>query len=251
MKEAAKWIVLCVHGYGVRSTFWSVFEQQLAPMVQSIISPIIDWLDFATNQAQLTAILESLQTRQPHKLLLVGHSLGGIIAAKIASEHPNLVDGLVVISSPYSLITETENSNGKNNDISPVLRFLFQKGVLPRWIIRRRFFGKAVAKKLRKQFFLQTVREDPIVKNFVMQRPWFHCADFIRALTVPALFLASKADKIVPWMQTQAFAGVCQAKFALLEQAPAIGHDDLAVMPQTAAYIAALIQQSFLIEKPY
>lgn len=60
---------------------------------------LISYKSYQRLSESLVEVYEALPKGQP--LTLVGHSLGGVIATLIAAEHPELVEKLVVMSSPF------------------------------------------------------------------------------------------------------------------------------------------------------
>jgi pimeloyl-ACP methyl ester carboxylesterase len=51
--------------------------------------------------SQLARRLESIADRRQHRVALVGHSRGGMLARVMASRHPYLVAGVITLASPH------------------------------------------------------------------------------------------------------------------------------------------------------
>ena len=84
-----------IHGLNSSPLSFKYLSQQLPEHTAHLIS----YKSHQSLGASLIEVLQQLPIDQ--KLTLVGHSLGGVIAALIASEFPCLVDQLVAISSPF------------------------------------------------------------------------------------------------------------------------------------------------------
>lgn len=108
-------VVVMIHGIASSS----VTFQNLVPLLESDHRCItIDILGFgkspaptdwdytlAEHAAALDATIRSLKLRQP--FILVGHSLGSLIATRYAARHPNGVTRLVLVSPPIYLPPQT------------------------------------------------------------------------------------------------------------------------------------------------
>lgn len=108
-------VVVMIHGIASSS----VTFQNLVPLLESDHRCItIDILGFgqspappdwdytlAEHAAALDATIRSLKLRRP--FILVGHSLGSLIASRYAARHPNGVERLVLVSPPIYLPPQT------------------------------------------------------------------------------------------------------------------------------------------------
>lgn len=84
-----------LHGLNSSSTSFNYILQQLPKHISYLI-------DYKSHQSLSDSIIEVLQQLpKDQKLTLVGHSLGGVIAAIIAADLPDAIECLVVISAPF------------------------------------------------------------------------------------------------------------------------------------------------------
>jgi pimeloyl-ACP methyl ester carboxylesterase len=100
-------LVVFVHGSpGSLSAFIDFMDDEQLLQVAHLIS--VDRPGFGASNfgyaepsirkqaAQLMPILEKYQNRRP--IILIGHSLGGPVIARMAMDHPDLVDGLIFVA---------------------------------------------------------------------------------------------------------------------------------------------------------
>ncbi len=103
-----KIVLLCVHGLGLNSRSYQSFGQRLAKL--GVASYAIDvrgfghWMavqgkeeiDFESCLTDLEKALKALHAKYPKTpIFILGESMGGAIALRVAAIHPELVDGLI------------------------------------------------------------------------------------------------------------------------------------------------------------
>ena len=101
-------IIVLIHGTGAHKKWWD----PIAPLISenySIIAPDLPGMgesdhrkeyNFEEFSEALIAILHQENVANAQKIYLIGHSLGGHVAGYMASEFPDLFDGIVMIDSP-------------------------------------------------------------------------------------------------------------------------------------------------------
>jgi alpha-beta hydrolase superfamily lysophospholipase len=107
-KIAPKAVLLCVHGLGLNSESFQEFGKQM--QADGIATFAVDvrgfgtWMklkgkqkcDFNSCLSDVVQALTVLHTAYPNKpIFLLGESMGGAIAMRVAAEHQDLVDGLI------------------------------------------------------------------------------------------------------------------------------------------------------------
>lgn len=101
--------VVLLHGIGRTGRVWEHVVEQLRPQPVRIMafdllgfgaSPKPDWMDYNSDDHAKTviAVLEKLRPRQP--AVLVGHSMGCLVAVRVARLRPDLVRHLVLYEMP-------------------------------------------------------------------------------------------------------------------------------------------------------
>ncbi|MCA9330019.1 alpha/beta fold hydrolase [Candidatus Saccharibacteria bacterium] len=101
--------ILLLHGIGSTGAAWNIVLDYIPKDVGLIVvdllgfgeSPKPKWPVYsAQHQARaLRATLRRLAQKQP--LIIVGHSMGALIAVEFAQYYPNLVDRLILCSPPF------------------------------------------------------------------------------------------------------------------------------------------------------
>jgi 3-oxoadipate enol-lactonase len=95
---------LLLHGFGDGGFMWSYFLPRLAPLGRAVAVDLrghgdSDWdvharYDSISHLNDMDYIVSALELK---KIVLVGHSLGGEIAIRLAERHPERVAGLVIV----------------------------------------------------------------------------------------------------------------------------------------------------------
>lgn len=107
--------VTLIHGLGATHRSWDRLIPQIAS-TSRIYAPDIASTDSIEQEAdRLAAFLEE-------PTIAVGHSRGGLVATALAERHPHRVQGLVLISPPWSLTSRLTAHNGSEHAIAqPVI----------------------------------------------------------------------------------------------------------------------------------
>lgn len=103
-ENPAKTTALLIHGLGSSSCFYKTITPSLKSTARciSLDTPGSGLSGLGNSEQSISSIardvvglLDELQVRE--KIVVVGHSMGGIIASYIAAEHPDRVKGVVLI----------------------------------------------------------------------------------------------------------------------------------------------------------
>lgn len=103
-----KAVLLCVHGLGLNSGSYAEFGQQMQKEGIGVFAVDVrgfgTWMrlegkekcDFESCISDVEQALRVLHQAYPNKrIFMLGESMGGAIAMRVAAEHPELVDGLI------------------------------------------------------------------------------------------------------------------------------------------------------------
>lgn len=231
-----------VHGYGVRGQFWDTLRN--AALLDNAFGRVeLKTPDMAISTPQegveqILRLAREVKEKTGKAPVLVGHSLGGILSAIAAkADKESLVAGLAVISSPWKPSGKTANNK--------FVRFLIRHGLLPGWLVMPRFFGKGIKRKAMRRIFSKAVPEERSLRDIVMGEPGFHAAELTGPFKIPAVFIASEADRIVEARQTADFAAAVSGELVLFPEDSGVGHDDLAVSETVARKILAILAARF------
>ncbi|MFP4509218.1 MAG: alpha/beta hydrolase [Spirochaetaceae bacterium] len=229
--------IICLHGYGVRSFFWEPILPELRDMFPDVITPDLQMKTIDTLLATTCTAIQEKARLDGVPLVLLGHSLGGIVAALCAQElGPSIVGSVIIIASPYGT---------RETVPGPFARFLLATGLIPDALVRPRFFSPATPVADQKYVFAQAVPESSAMRQTILQRKWFHTDAFGQPLRQPALVIASTEDRIVPSAESRQFAEVLGATYTEFDARHNVGHDDFVWAPDIAAQVMQHIQ-SFL-----
>lgn len=101
--------IVLLHGWGGNSRCWSTVQPQLAEFgpVTALDLPGYGAEPMLANRS-LDSYLDWLAARLPARALLVGFSLGGMLALALAARRPGLLAGVVTVASNLSFIARPE-----------------------------------------------------------------------------------------------------------------------------------------------
>ncbi|WP_426690675.1 alpha/beta fold hydrolase [Rhodanobacter ginsengiterrae] len=98
--------IVLLHGFDADRSVWLKTAKLLTPHFHLIIPDLPGWGDSSRNSgasynvdAQAARLDSFVKTLGLQRFVLVGHSMGGAIAAVYASEHPEQVAGLALVDS--------------------------------------------------------------------------------------------------------------------------------------------------------
>lgn len=98
-----------IHGIGNTGHAWDEVIKKLPDDVRVITidllgfgnSPRPHWIEYSAHQQAKSVVHTYLSLGIPEQVILVGHSLGSLIAVEIATRYPLLVRSLVLVSPPF------------------------------------------------------------------------------------------------------------------------------------------------------
>ncbi|MEU6510101.1 alpha/beta hydrolase [Streptomyces sp. NPDC046942] len=204
--------LVLVHGAGWGARMW---HRQLTALSDTfhVVAPDLPGFGSAPGPFSITAAVESVTetVRQVRPAHLCGHSLGAIVAAQIAAEHPDLVGRLILSGGP-------EIAPGATS-----ARRLRIERHRPGWLVR-------------------------ILSDLPDRSGWHDLLDALQIsdlsallprITAPTLVLCGQRDRTTLSHARQAAAAIPGAHLALI---PHTGHS----MPMTAPHAFHAIVRGFL-----
>ena len=229
-KEISIRTIILLHGFGVRGFFWEPFiHGSLDGKFHQIFAPD---LDFTNINTAISSTIDTVKTiiDKYHSLgpiYLVGHSLGSVLAALCVQELGSAISKVVLLSPPIG-------DNHTSERGLRLQRWLVQYKLLPGFLTRPRFFTKRTPKKIQKRLWKQAIPETPELIAAVITSHWFHTEKINTTFPIPTLVIASKKDKVVPFVQSETFAKKIGAELWMLDD---VGHDDLVYAPNVASKV--------------
>ena len=109
--------LLFIHGIGSSGAEWQEVIKHI-PQDVSIVtidllgfgeSPRPEWARYDASEQAKAVIATLLRNRVATRMVVVGHSLGALVAVEVARKYPLLVKSLVLCSPPFYAADETES----------------------------------------------------------------------------------------------------------------------------------------------
>ena len=201
-----------VHGLGASSISWRDIPYALSNYFHTITVDLIgfgesgkpvdaDYTVKGLSKFILDFIIKEINISENQRISIVGHSLGGYIAAQVAIENKNLMEKLVLIDSsglleePTSLLKEYRDAA---MELEPVLRYKKLKIVLgalyadPSWMppfaVNR--FVKTIIKEGARHAFEEAYENSTTTQ--------IEPGGFKQLQDIPCLILWGKNDNLIP-----------------------------------------------------
>ena len=205
---------LCLlHGWAAQNAHWREWAQQtLAPHFTVTLielpgfgkSKSLTLKNYSPPLTLETAWLEAIHAVLPQKTHLLGWSLGGLLAQKIAINYPQQIDKLICLASTPRF---TQNDQWQYG-ISPKLMADFMSAITQDTVQTLNTFwklqlqGSENARQHIKQFFtlLKTCKLPSLtgLKQGLILLKEIDCRDDLAKLTVPTLWLQGEKDPLIP-----------------------------------------------------
>lgn len=195
--------VVFLHGIASTGEGWRSLSEQLDEKHYHSIafdllgfgeSPQPDWLQYSVDD-HATAVIASLRRMRIRKpVVLVGHSMGSLVAAHIAREYPGKVKQLILYQMPvYGAVPKLEVKDFRRQAYLSAFRYLAEHPKVTLWYAR--VLGR-VASKLG-GFILTEKTWQPFelsLRNTIMQQQSY---EDLRKLKMPTDVIYGKYDILV------------------------------------------------------
>ena len=237
--------LVLLHGWGMNSHVWQPLLPELAQYAQVIC---IDLPGHGANShLPLGTVAEAVKQLAPHipdDAIIMGWSLGGLIAQALAHALPERVTALILIASTPKFVAEGDWSHG----VSPDLLALFGRSLQTDYLgTVKRFFALQ---------FLSTKTDTRVVnalRDTIMQHPAsvaaledglaiLQTADFSQTpVKQPTLWMLGKLDKLIPASLAEVLPEMGYQHVAMLNSAahvPFVTHPE-SFMEHIAAFLDA------------
>lgn len=215
--------LVLLHGWGMNSRVWGPVLPELEKLARVTC---IDLPGHGNNSHLPLGLLETaidqLAGHIPQDAIMMGWSLGGLIAQGLAHALPDKVAGLAMIASTPKFVTE----GGWLHGVSPELLATFGNNLQVDYMgTVRRFFALQ---------FLNTKTDSRMVnalRETIMEQPAsisaledglniLRTADFSRMpVKQPSLWMLGKLDKLIPVSLADALPGMGYGHIALINSA--------------------------------
>ncbi|MBD2256219.1 alpha/beta fold hydrolase [Pseudanabaena sp. FACHB-2040] len=212
--------LLLLHGFGANLNQW---RDNLYPLSQHRPVYALDFLGFGASEKAAAPygtglwsaqVFEFWQTFIGRPVILMGHSLGALVALTSAIAYPNMVERVVMLTLPAA---RQELVSGWVDTLSRQVESIFSTPLLMRplfWFVRRPKFLKKVLQSI----YLDPARvDDELISHFALPPTERGSArtlcylvrsrtaadfspstqDLVTALAVPALLIWGERDRVV------------------------------------------------------
>ena len=225
-------VLLLLHGFGSSLHTWEPWASGLQDRWRVIsidlpgagltgADPTGDYSDARSLQV-LLALLDGLGVARAS---VVGHSMGGRLAWRLAAEHPERVDKLVLLAPDG--FASPGFAYGKAPDVGPLVRLM--KHVLPKAVLRASLAPAYADRKRVKDEMVDRYHDLLLapgvrgaliarMEQLVLQEP----TPWLQRITAPTLLLWGEQDAMIPVANAQDYLRVMPK--ARLVALPGVGH---------------------------
>lgn len=195
--------VVLLHGWGCDSSTWLPVLTQLHGLGNVIA---IDLPGFGESPAikefSLDAVVETVVAQLPDTCVLIGWSLGGMLAVQIAARYPQKVSRLITLATnikfvaskdyPHAMPLVTNRQFNNSFEANPIIALKLFSGLLAQGDVQER----ALLKKIRSTISTDKVNASWLQALQLLAK--FDNRTAYSALTQPGLHLLGEADALVP-----------------------------------------------------
>lgn len=195
--------VVFLHGIASTGENWRQISEKLDHKHHRIIvfdllgfgdSPQPDWLEYSVEDHAKAVIASLRRMRIRRPIVLVGHSMGGLVAAHIAEKYPKKVRHLILYQMPvYADISKFKTKNFKRQAYLSVFRYLAEHPRLTLWYAK--VLGRSASKLV--GFVLDERTWQPFelsLRNTIIQQKSYQN---LRALKMPTDVVYGRYDIFV------------------------------------------------------
>lgn len=238
--QAGEKCVVLLHGYLESLLVWEDFVPLLYKQVRvvtldlpghgiSVLKGEIHTMDFLAD-----TVADALRALGIERCTLVGHSMGGYVALAFCERHPEMLDGLVLLSSTPNPDTE-EKAENRRREIALVKagkkELLARMAPAAGFAAENRARMKDSIEDLSEQVFITEDEGIIALLNGMIARKDQH--EMLRRSKAPLLFIFGKKDDYIPLTTAEKLAAEHpEAKVVWLENS---GHMGFLEEPQATA----------------
>lgn len=203
--------IVLLHGWGCDSESW----QPLMPMLKKLSAVIaIDLPGFGASEVvevlSLEIILASLAKQLPHKAVLIGWSLGGMLAVQLAARYPEKITRVLTLAANAKFVASHDYSAAMSETINCQFNNSFAKNSM---VALKLFSGLLAQGDVNERGLLKKMRA--LEKPERINHNWLQLLTLLSAidnrsalisLSQPGLHLYAVGDALVP---VSAAAEIC------------------------------------------
>lgn len=226
---------MLLHGFCESSAIFSRLASALNPIAE-VLTPNLPghggraWQDGLRSLNHAADWLRDfLDEQKIVQCILVGHSLGGYIAAAFAERYPERLSGLAMLHS--TALADTEERKINRNK---ALEFIARNGTAPflKAFVESLFYDPAADANWKTELHNITAQADPeaIVAFIRIMRDRPDRVAALKALKVPVMYIMGEHDSLVP--PARSVDELSRVELALLHRIPEAGHMGMYEAPE-------------------
>ena len=213
--------IVCLHGHPGNRRCMRVFTDGLSRQFRTIAPDLRGYGQSRTTTPfvmtdHLTDLVELLETLAIHNCIILGWSLGGIIAMEMAWRYPHRVAGLILLGTAARPQGNHPPISWQDNAFTAIASLINRISPGERWHIEA--FGKrSLYRYLIQQHtpeayqrladdalpaFLQTSKPAQVALNQALQQGYNRLAE-LKKITVPSLVLCGECDRHITAVASQ------------------------------------------------
>lgn len=249
---------MLLHGWGCGSVSWAPIVDSLCELaeVQAIDLPGLEELALERRSIEplsVTNLIASIVKLLPPRCVLMGWSLGGMLATKIASQYPERISSLITLATNVSFVASEHWPTAMHADTFAQFRAGFVENNA---LSLKRFMALVAQNDEREKLVLKGLRA--LLKDQAPNELWLDHLDILASidnrksfseLAMPGLHLLGECDGLVPKLCAAQMEKL-NAKQALVTL-PGVGHaphwsSPASVVAQVRAFLET---QKFHLDK--
>jgi len=199
--------IVLLHGWGCGSASWAPIVDSLSELaeVQTIDLPGFEELALerrSIDALSVTNLVAAIVKLLPPRCVLMGWSLGGMLATKIASQYPERISSLVTLATNVSFVASEHWPTAMHADTFAQFRAGFVENKV---FSLKRFMALVAQNDEREKVVLKGLRA--LLKDQTPNELWLDHLDILASienrknfseLAVPGLHLLGECDGLVP-----------------------------------------------------
>jgi len=191
--------ILLIHGSGVSARSWTAQLEGLGQGLRVLAIDLpghgdSDPMPEATLQAYADAARALVEILRLGPVFVAGHSLGGAVAVALAGRYPNMVKGLILLSTCAKLPETDSSLEGLLWYLPGPIRKIVFFSMAKKILFAPGARGRAIQVGMEE---IRACRPETILKDVAAAKR-MDLGEVARGLRVPALILCGSRDKLTP-----------------------------------------------------
>ncbi len=198
--------LVLIHGWGLHGGIWETLIPQLETCytVYNIDLPGFGRSPVSNGTYDLDYLVESVVSVLPEKCNILGWSMGGLVATKVALQYPDKIQSLITVASSPCFLASQTNPNGLNNSVlDTFIQYLSEdfRGTLIKFLSIQTMGSKTQKEdiqRLKETVFLHGTPAEKALAGGLNILKESNLSDGLKSLKMPLLRVYGKLDTLVP-----------------------------------------------------